>query len=251
MAELRLLGGVLALVDDAVVDPGPARQRCVLAALAVDAGRVVSIDRLIDRVWGEHPPLRARRTLVNYVSRLRQVLTADAIVRRSGGYVLDIRPSEIDLHRFHDLCSRARAEDDRRAVELWTEALVLWHGEALTGVNGEWAGAERARLHGRRLDAESDLADALLRLGRGEDLVTELSVRVAEHPLDERVAGQYLLALQQAGRTADALGHYRRLRERLVEELGTDPGPALQEVHRRVLTANPALSMTDSKPMAP
>ncbi|MET9229989.1 BTAD domain-containing putative transcriptional regulator [Lentzea sp. NPDC003310] len=243
--ELRLLGAVLALVDGTVVDLGPARQRCVLAALAVDAGRVVSVDRLIDRVWGEHPPLRARDTLVNYVSRLRKVLVAGAVVRRSGGYSLQIRPAAIDLHRFRELCSRSHTEDDRRAAELWADALDLWNGEALTGVDGEWAEAERARLHRERRDAESGLADAVLRLGHGEDLVADLSARVAEHPLDERIAGQYLLALHRAGRTADALEHYRRLRERLVDELGTDPGPALRDVHRRVLGTDPGPAPRD------
>jgi len=242
MVELRLLGAVRALVDGAEVDLGPARQRCVLAALAVDAGRVVSVERLIDRVWGGHPPLRARQTLVNYVSRLRQVLSADVLVRRSGGYTPAVRPAQVDLHRFRDLCSAAHAEDDRRALPLWREALGLWRGEALTGVDGEWAEAERARLHRERLDAESGLTDTALRLGHGEDLVAALSARVTEHPLDERVAGQYLLALHRAGRTADALEHYRRLRGRLVEELGTDPGPALREVHQRVLAADPGSS---------
>lgn len=249
--ELCLLGAVLARVDDAVVDLGPARQRCVLAALAVDAGRVVSVDRLIDRVWGEEPPLRARRTVVNYVSRLRRLLGDDAIVRRSGGYALQIPPPDIDLHRFRHLCARAHTEDDQLAAELWAEATGLWRGEALTGVDGEWAQAERVRLHRERRDAESCLADALLRLGRGEDLVTALSARVAEHPLDERIAGQYLLALHRAGRTADALEHYRLLRERLVEELGTDPGPALQEVHRRVLAADSSPSTPDAVPVVP
>lgn len=260
--EFRLLGAVSALVDDEVVDLGPARQRCVLAALAVDANHVVSVDRLIQRVWGERPPLRARQTLVNYMSRLRQVLAASsaAIVRGSGGYSLAVPPSTIDLHRFRDLRSRVFAEDDQRAVALLEDALGLWRGDALTGLNGDWAEAERDRLHRERLDAECDLTDALLRLGRGEDLVAELSTRVVEHPLDERVACQYLLALHQAGRTADALEHHRQLRERLAEELGTDPGPALQELYQQILVADPRLiavptsatpATTASEPLVP
>ncbi|MER5265027.1 BTAD domain-containing putative transcriptional regulator [Actinosynnema sp. NPDC002837] len=243
MAEFRLLGAVFALVDGEPVDLGPARQRCVLAALAVDAGQVVSVDRLIHRVWGEQPPLRARETLVNYVSRLRQVLAASTapLVRRSGGYVLAVAPSTVDLHRFRDLRARARAEDDRRAAELLGEALGLWRGDAMTGLVGDWSEGERDRLHRERLDAECDLADVLLRLGRGDDLVAGLTTRVAEHPLDERIAGQYLLALHQAGRTSDALEHYRLLRERLVAELGADPGPPLRGLHLRILAADPEL----------
>ncbi|NBH06100.1 tetratricopeptide repeat protein [Amycolatopsis sp. SID8362] len=242
--EICLLGAVFALADDAVVDLGPARQRCVLAALAVDANQVVSVDRLIQRVWGERPPLRARQTLVTYVSKLRQALLPGTatIVRRSGGYVLTVTPSAVDLQRFHDLRARALAEVDQQAAVCLREALGLWRGDALTGLDGEWAEAERARLHRERLDAESDLADVVLRLGHGEDLVADLAARAAEHPLDERVAAQHLLALHRAGRTADALAGYRGIRERLVAELGTEPGPPLQDLHRQILAADPALS---------
>nr|WP_053719022.1 BTAD domain-containing putative transcriptional regulator [Saccharothrix sp. NRRL B-16348] len=243
--EVRLLGEVAVLVDGRGLDLGPARQRCVLAALAVDVGRVVSVDVLTERVWGERPPRRARATLVSYLSRLRQVLAAVGaahVVRAAGGYSLEAGRSAVDLHVFHDLCARARAGDDRQRVALLEEALGLWRGEALSGLDGDWSATERDRLHQLRLNAEHDLADALLRLGHGEDLLAGLSASVADHPLDERVAGQYLLALYRAGRAADALEHYRRVRERLVEELGTDPGRALQELHRRILTADPALT---------
>ncbi len=249
MGEFRLLGAVGLLVDGTIVDLGPARQRCVLAALAVDANRVISVDRLIRRVWDDDPPLRARATLVNYLSRLRQALTdagatsGGVIVRRSGGYALEVEPSAVDLHRFRRLCSQAHAESARRGADLLQEALDLWHGEALTGLSGEWAAAERDRLHQERLDAEQDLTDALLNLGRGEELVAGLAARAAEYPLDERVAGHYLLALHRAGRTAEALARYRRLRDRLVEELGTDPGAVLQELHRQILAADPAIAV--------
>ncbi|GGM90344.1 hypothetical protein GCM10011609_29130 [Lentzea pudingi] len=243
--EVRLLGEVAVLVDGCGIELGPARQRCVLAALAVDVDRVVSVNVLAERVWGDHPPLRARATLVNYLSRLRQVLAAvDAahVVRRSGGYSLEAGQAVVDLHRFDDLYARARTGDDRQIVALLEKALGLWRGEALTGVDGDWAATERDRLHQRRLNAEHDLADALLRLGHGEDLVAGLSARVADNPLDERVAGQYMLALYRAGRAADALEHYRQVQERLVEELGTDPGEAAQQLHLRILAADPALT---------
>ncbi|PRY44534.1 AfsR/SARP family transcriptional regulator [Umezawaea tangerina] len=241
--ELRLLGDVGVWRDGRAVDAGPARQRCVLAALLVDAGRVVSTDVLVDRVWGGRPPQRSRETLGSYASRLRRVLAdSGATVRRqAGGYVLRVPPDAVDLHRFRDLCARARAADDQRAAGLLTEALALWRGEALTGVGGEWAEIERDRLRHERWGAEHDLTDVLLRLGHGEDLVADLSARVAHRPLDERVAGQYLLALHRAGRTADALAHYREVRRRLVDELGTDPGAALQDLHHRILAADPEL----------
>ncbi|SDM53328.1 AfsR/SARP family transcriptional regulator [Allokutzneria albata] len=250
---LRLLGEVAVDADGRPVDLGPAKQQCVLAALAVEAGRLVPADRLAVRVWGEDVPRRARATLYSYISRLRQALAdVDGVVieRRSGGYAL--LADSVDLHRFHALRAAAREQaDDERAVRLLTEALELWRGDALTGLDSEWAEAERARLARERLAAQGDLVDAQLRSGQGERLVAELAARVGEHPLDERVAGQYMRALNQAGRTADALEHYRRLRARLVDELGTDPGAALQELHRKLLGADPALTVAPGGRLVP
>ncbi|QFZ21288.1 AfsR/SARP family transcriptional regulator [Saccharothrix syringae] len=241
-AVVRLLGEVAADVGGTAVDLGPARQRCVVAALAVDAGRVVPVERLVERVWGLAPPRRARATLHSYVSRLRQVLGPERLVRRAGGYLLDADRTTVDLHRFRELCARARAAGDQRAESLLVEALRLWRGDPLTGLAGEWAETARDRLRRERLTAENDLVDVRLRAGRGGELVAELSARVAEHPLDERVAAQYLQALYRAGRTADALAHYRLLRTRLAEELGTDPGAELRRLHQQVLDADPALT---------
>ncbi|MDQ2585558.1 AfsR/SARP family transcriptional regulator [Saccharothrix yanglingensis] len=249
--EIGLLGEVAARVDGRAVDLGPARQRCVLAALAVDVDQVVSADRLVERVWGADPPRRAQATLSSYVSRLRQVLGGTvSLVRRSGGYALVAERTAVDLHRFRDLRSRAMtaAGDDARAHELLAAAAGVWRGEALTGLGSAWAAAERDRLHQERFVVECDLTDVRLRLGQGEQLVAELSLRAAEHPLDERVAGQYLLALYRGRRAADALEHYQRFRVRLVSELGADPGPALRELHRRILNADPALLPAPPRP---
>ena len=240
---VRLLGEVDVLVDGRPVDLGSPRQRCVVAALAFEAGQVVTADRLSERVWGTDVTPRTRTTLHSYISRLRTALAgADGVslTRRSGGYVLMTDPelSTVDLHRCRELLASART-DEQQALSLLTEALELWQGEALTGLAGEWVEAERERLERERLAAWQDLVDAKLRLGLGEDLVVELAARATAHPLDERMASQYVLALHQAGRTADALEHYRQIRTRLVEELGTDPGAALQEVHRQILTACP------------
>uniref|UniRef100_UPI0031D763CE AfsR/SARP family transcriptional regulator n=1 Tax=Saccharothrix mutabilis TaxID=33921 RepID=UPI0031D763CE len=256
-ARVVLLGEVAVRIDGRSVDLGPAKQRCVLAALAVDAPRLVPADRLVARVWGADAPRRGRKTLYSYLSRLRRALSGTdgvAVVGRSGGYalVVDRLDQVIDLHRFRELCVRAREHgDDVEAARLLTEALALWRGSALTGVNGAWVDAERDRLEQERLAARNDLSDARLRLGHGARLVVELAARAAEHPWDERVAGQYMLALHQNGRTADALAHYRRLRERLVAELGTDPGAALRELHRQVLAADPALSPATTDPGGP
>jgi DNA-binding SARP family transcriptional activator/Tfp pilus assembly protein PilF len=246
--EFVLLGGIAVLADATPLDLGPARQRCVLAALAVDAGRVVSVDRLMQRVWGDEPPLRARATLLNYLSRLRLLLDG-AVVRRPGGYALEVERSDVDLLQFRDLCVRARGADDQQAEALLRRAVELWQGEALTGVESDWAVAERDRLHQQLLDAECDLTEIQLRLGHGEDLVAALTARSADWPLDERVAAQLMLALHRAGRTADALARYRQLRERLVEELGTDPGTAVRELHQRMLDGEPALIAASTEPV--
>ncbi len=241
-AEIRLLGEVGALVDGQPVDLGPPMQRCMLAALAVDADRAVPVDRLVARVWGAEAPPRARATLHSYISRLRGALAGAAgvgIVRRSGGYALVSATVDpvIDLHRFRALCARARADEEH--AERWlTEALGCWRGDALTGLNGGWAETERDQLGQERLAAQHDLIDVRLRSGRGEELVAELSARAGEHPSDERVASQYMRALYQAGRVAEALRHYQQFRTWLIEELGTDPGAELQDLHRQVLAAN-------------
>jgi DNA-binding SARP family transcriptional activator/tetratricopeptide (TPR) repeat protein len=247
MAEFRLLGEVEVLAGGGTVNLGPAMQRCVLAAIAIDADRVVPVERLTDRVWGNDPPVRARAVLSTYISRLRQALAdlqAGRIVLRAGGYLLEAGREAIDLHRFRELCARARAsaDDDQRAVATLTEGLRLWRGEALTGLHGDWVTVERNRLHQERLAAQHDLIDGRLRLGQSADLVAELMMRAAEDPLDERVAGQYMLALYNSDRPADALEHYRRTRTRLVEELGIDPGDNLRRLHQRILADDSALS---------
>ncbi|MGM1063723.1 winged helix-turn-helix domain-containing protein [Saccharothrix sp. Mg75] len=166
--DIRVLGGVGAVADGRPLDVGAPRQRCVLAALAVDAGRVVPVDRLAERVWGEAPPYRARTLLVGYVSRLRRVLRpagAD-VVRQAGGYALVVEASEVDLHRFRARRARARGRDDRTAAVLLAEAAAQWRGDALAGVRGAWADAERDRLHRERREVERALADVRLRLGQ-------------------------------------------------------------------------------------
>ncbi|WP_326950366.1 tetratricopeptide repeat protein [Amycolatopsis sp. NBC_01307] len=242
MTVLRVLGEIAVEVDGRPVDLGTTRQRCLLAALAVDAGRVVPVDRLVERIWGPDLPRRGRATLYSYVSRLRQALAeVDGldIVRRSGGYVLttgDDGPV-LDLPLFRTLCARARTEPDPAAAPgLLSRALDLWQGEALTGLDCAWADAERRQLGEERLAAQRALVDARLRAGEGDALVAELATRVVDHPLDEHVAGQYMRALHQAGRGADALEHYHRIRTRLVEELGTDPGTALQDLQQTLLS---------------
>ncbi|QFZ18389.1 AfsR/SARP family transcriptional regulator [Saccharothrix syringae] len=260
--ELRVLGEVELLVDGTRPDLGHARQRCVLAVLLVQANQVVATDQLVDWIWGERPPRRVRQLVSNYVSRLRQLLAAGGVVdevvveRRGKGYVLLVDPDRVDVHRFRRLVAEARAETDRtRALELLERAAGVWRGEALAGLDTPWTTAARRGLERERFAADTDRLDLALRAGRHGALLPELTDRAALHPLDEHVAAQLVLALYRAGRQADALDHYRQLRTRLADELGSDPGPDLQHLHRRILAADPALATpttrADRPPVAP
>ncbi|QFZ24404.1 tetratricopeptide repeat protein [Saccharothrix syringae] len=245
-----VLGTLEARQGDRELPVGHARRRSVLAALAVDAGRLLPADVLVDRVWGERPPVRARSTLRTYLTHLRRTLapTGLAILRRDGGYLLDTGPDTVDLHRFHRLLASARRQPDpHTALGQVEDALELWRGEPLAELDTPWAQAVRERLRRDRDAAEADRADWALACGRHHELLPELVARAEAEPLDERVAGRLVLALYRSGRQADALSHYHRVRRHLADELGTDPGPALQELHQRILTADPALSPADTE----
>ncbi|MEU4806173.1 BTAD domain-containing putative transcriptional regulator [Actinosynnema sp. NPDC023587] len=240
MLEFCLLGPVQVRSADRVLDIGHARQRSVLAALAVDVNAPVTADQLLDRVWGHQPPQTARGTLSTYLTRLRQALPPDeaSIVRRAGGYALTTESAAIDLVRFRDLLERARDSDDDTAAALFTEGLGLWRDDPLRDLETPWAVGVRHVLHHQRHAAEADLVDVQLRRGRHAGVLGELLDRAADHPLDERVAGQLILALYRDGRAADALAHYDRFRARLADELGTDPAPPLRALHEAVLNAD-------------
>jgi DNA-binding SARP family transcriptional activator/Tfp pilus assembly protein PilF len=240
--RLRVLGEVGASTGGDRLDLGHARQLCVLAVLLVEANLVVTTDQLLDRVWGDRPPLRARQVVSNYVSRLRQQLPAGAGVelqRRGRGYALLAEPDQIDLHRFRRLVRRARDEPDEHcALELLEEASALWSGEAFADLDVPWIAAVREGLTMERFAADADRIDLALRLGRYGGLLSELTARAAAHPLDERVAGQLMLARYHAGDPAEALAEFHRVRGRLADELGVDPGPALRELYQRLLGAD-------------
>ncbi|MBM9509485.1 AfsR/SARP family transcriptional regulator [Actinacidiphila acididurans] len=253
--RFRLLGGVEAQVGGVTVDLGHPRQRAVLGVLLMEANRPVSTTQLLDRVWGEHCPKRGRETVYTYLSRLRTALRGVdgelRLDRRSGGYLLSVDEQAVDVHQFRHLVSRARTVgDDQQALELFEQALGLWRSEPLSGLDTPWATGLRVALDDERLAAELDHADAALRRGRHTVLLPSLSARATRHPLDERVAGQMMLALYRSGRQADALEHYQGLRRRLADELGADPGPDVQRLHHRILTAEPSLA-APSAPYVP
>lgn len=239
--EFRLLGEVAMYVDNQLIDLGPARRRCVLAVLVVEANYAVRVEQIVDRVWGEHPPPRATDTLRSYLSRLRTALAAAdhcRIRRHNGGYVLELRQADVDLQTFRQLVAQARHSDDEQAVELYDRALYLWHGEALADLDGSWAASMRRTLQEELLAATLDYHDVRLRRGDHVALLPPIEELALRHPLDERLAGQILVARYRCGRQADALRHYEQLRNRLVDELGTDPSPSLQKLYQQLLNAD-------------
>jgi DNA-binding SARP family transcriptional activator/tetratricopeptide (TPR) repeat protein len=247
---LGVLGELELRVDGGQVPVGHARQRSVLAVLAVEANGVVSVDSLIDRVWGNTAPVRVRSALWSYLSHLRRVIDSAGatITRRGSGYALTIDRDAVDVHRFRRLVAQARTDQDsEHALTLVEDALGLWRGDPLGGLDTAWAQGVRERLRLEREAAEADRIDWALASGRHQDLLPELTARDSAGHLDERAAGQLMLALYRAGRQADALQCYQRIRHRLVNELGADPGPALQELHGRILAADPALLLPRSR----
>ncbi|MCP3803796.1 tetratricopeptide repeat protein [Allokutzneria sp. A3M-2-11 16] len=244
--ELGILGDLHVRADGEPVDTGSPRQRCVLAALLVDANRVIPQDQLVTRVWGAGPPAGVRSTLHTYVSRLRGVLapTGEAtLTRQPGGYTLSTDLANIDLHEFRARAAKARRKADPagRAV-LLRHALELWRGDALAGFDTEWADAVRVTLHKERLAAQVERIDALLECGRHAELIAELTELTVEHPLDERLCEQLMLALYRNDRRADALQEYERIHRGLAVQLGTDPGSRLRELHARILASAPELA---------
>ena len=251
--EFRLLGAVEVCIDGRVVDIGHTRQMCVLASLLVTANNAVPVDQLTERAWGDQPPQRARDTLHSYISRLRKALCGTGVTLdlRPSGYILAVDPAAIDLVAFRRLVAEsARANNDESAAELLERALALWRGPALGILDTPWLNAARDTLQAERLAAELEQHDTALRLGRHGNVVGALADAVAEHPWDERIAGQHMLALYRCGRPADALSAYRRLRARLADELGVDPSPPLQLLQRQILGADPALAAPGPAPRA-
>jgi len=240
-AEFRLLGPVEVVDAGSPLPLGHRKQRSVLAILVVEANRVVQRERLVDHVWDGDPPRSADNLIYGYVARLRSLLAPvrdDAsICHRLGGYVLSTDEDRIDLHRFHRLVGDARHGGDTpvAAIRLFDEALGLWRGETLTGVGGDWLAAMRQRIDDERLSATLDRNDLALRLRWFGPLLADLRILARDHPLDERVTGQLMIALHHSGLSGEALAAYGTIRRRLREELGLDPGPWLSTLEQRIL----------------
>jgi DNA-binding SARP family transcriptional activator len=234
--EYDLLGPLEVRSDGRTIAVGHGKQRALLAVLALNAGRVVSTERLIDELWGDEPPATATTALQVYVSRLRKSLGEGAIETRAPGYLVE---GDVDVRRFDELVSEARRSQPSRTAELLDEALGLWRGEALSDCE---LPLEAARLEEQRVAALEQRIEADLAGGRSSELVGELESLIAEHPLREPFRAQLMLALYRAGRQAEALEAYRSARSTLLDELGIEPSPRLQQLEQAILRQDDSLA---------
>ncbi|WP_405864383.1 tetratricopeptide repeat protein [Streptomyces sp. NBC_01515] len=249
--EVRLLGPVELRGEHHVDTLGSVKERLVVAALGVDAGRPVSLDTLIHRLWDDSPPAQPRASLHTYIARIRRRLRAldcgEVLVQQAHAYTLDVRPDQIDCHRFQRLTARARAlsdsGDDREALRVLLDAEELRHGEPLTGLPGLWAERIRSVLEERQFSAQLLRIGIELRSGHFAEVVPDLTTLLEEHPTDELLAGQLMTATYGCGRQADALRVYDTVRRRLLQDLGADPGESLTRLHGLVLNGAPVHSL--------
>ncbi|PZR82680.1 MAG: hypothetical protein DLM65_03385 [Candidatus Aeolococcus gillhamiae] len=239
-----LLGGIEARLEGKLLALGGARQRTVIADLALNARRVVSTRRLVDDLWGDQAPTSAGHSLEAHISRIRGLLVRSgvdgAIVSRSGGYMMDVEPDQVDALRFERLAAEGDAAlvkgDAAEAARLYREALEMWRGPALADLGDSPLGSSAGqRLDARRLLVLERQVDAALMLGRHREISGELESLLAVHPYHERFHWQLMLALYRSRRQAEALAAYRRARQTLVDDLGIEPGPELQQLERAIL----------------
>jgi DNA-binding SARP family transcriptional activator len=248
--EFRILGPLEVLDDGRPVALGRLKERIVLAVLLLHANEFVSRERLIDELWGTSPPATARKAVNVYISKLRQTLMRNGhapIDTAEGGYRLVVDRDLLDAERMRSLIAQARGcvadgESDT-ASQLLQEALALWRGPTLAGIQLESFGRDEvAQVDELRLAALMDRIDCDLALGRHEQVLGELNLLVREHPLRERLRAQQMLALYRADRQAEALDAYAEARRTLVHDLGIEPSEALQRLQQAILRHDPSLA---------
>ncbi|GAA3035378.1 DNA-binding transcriptional activator of the SARP family [Actinokineospora globicatena] len=241
--EFGVLGPLTARRDGTLVGLSAAKQRIVLATLALRVGEVVPVDHLVAALWDERAPSGARQTCQAYAMRLRQALgDQDAVVTRHGGYLLDVDPERVDHVRFTSLVAEARGLGARERAALLRRALELWRGPALADVPSEALHRDEVpALAEQRLSALELRIQADIELGGHAEVIGELRALTAEHPFREGFWGDLMLALYRSSRQADALQVYRELDDTLAEELGLRPGERLRQLHDAVLRNDPSL----------
>ena len=245
--QIRVLDSVGVELNDRPVKLGGPKQRAVLAMLALNANTTVSVERLIDGLWGEDPPATGAKMVQQYVSQLRRLLDDDdggLIVTRGRGYELHVDPATVDGLRFERLVELAADEGAGRRSELAREALDLWRGLPLAGMLDEpFAASEVRRFEELHLAAIELDIEGELEAGRHAEIIGRLAALVDEHPLRERLRALLMLALYRAGRQAEALNTYRDARWTLVETLGLEPGPELRRLQEAILRQDPSLEL--------
>jgi DNA-binding SARP family transcriptional activator len=247
MHDFRLLGPLEVHDETGALLLGGQKQRAVLALLLLEPGRVVSVDRLIDALWGDQPPRTATTSLQNFISQLRKTLGADVLETKPPGYRLRVRPGELDLDRFRVAVDSARRADPQKRAEKLRHALALWRGPPLGDLSyEEFAQPYIAHLEELRLATLEERIDADLALGAHTELVGELEGLVDKFPMRERLRGQYMLALYRAGRQAEALQAYGEGRRILVDQLGIEPSRDLQHLHGAILRQESGLQAPDT-----
>jgi DNA-binding SARP family transcriptional activator/streptogramin lyase len=239
--EFRILGPLEIVGERGPVTLHRGKEQALLTFLLLHPNELLPSERLIDELWDGQPPATAAKILQNAVSQLRKALGLGRLETRPPGYVFHLQPDELDLDRFERLAREGKP----------AEALALWRGTPLVELRDErFADDARRRLEEQRLDVLEDRIDTDLAAGRHAQLIGELERLTAQHPLRERLHGQLMRALYNAGRQADALDAYQRARHTLSQQLGLDPGPELQEIQRRILKQDPQLAPARPPPPA-
>lgn len=246
--RFELLGPLRALRAGREVPLGPPKQRAVLAVLLHQDGRPLAYGGLVGAVWGAEPPAHVRNLVQKYVSGLRRAFGtgpgAPELTWTGTGYRLaGARLDDVAERRaLLDAAVASRAAGElRRAAELARRAEELWRGEYAEGLAGPYLDAERRRWAEKRLHVLEARLEGEIARGRAHECVHELVRQVAVHPLRERLVALLMLALYRSGRSSDALLAYEEARLRIAEAMGADPGPALRELHRRMLCQDPEL----------
>ncbi|MGH8958972.1 MAG: BTAD domain-containing putative transcriptional regulator, partial [Acidimicrobiia bacterium] len=239
--QFRVLGPLEVVVHNHAVSLGGPKPRALLAALLVNSGRSVPVDRLIDVLWGEKPPSSAVKAIQKYVSQLRGQLPASLLTRPSG-YLLEVADDQVDAHRFEALIDQAGLTKPAEAIPLLEEALALWRGTPFAELeNDDVALAERARLEETRMRAIETLFQLRIHQGQHHLVIGALEEQVRLSPLREKLWAHLMLAYYRSGRQSEALRTYGRLAGLLGEELGIEPSTELAALEERILLHDPTL----------
>ncbi|HEY3867457.1 MAG TPA: AfsR/SARP family transcriptional regulator [Actinocrinis sp.] len=261
--EVNLLGPLVVEEQSMSIVPTARKPRQVLALLALNADRIVTVPTLMEEIWGDAIPRSAATTLQTYILQLRRMIAAalcvdpereakDVLVTKYGGYMLQVRPGRSDAEEFTRLAAAGRtaaeAGDDEGASDLLTRGLNLWRGAALVDV---WTGRvlelEVLALEEARMSALERRIEADLRLGRHSELLGELRVLAAQHPMHENLCVQLMLALYRSGHVGRALESFQALRRTLADELGIEPSARVQRVQHAILCADPSLDRAEDR----